>query len=144
MAVFSASVTCSRACRPPLLGAGAAIGRGQRAHDQPQVADALAEVVKKSIRDVVPEVVKGGIDASVKDAIDAVLPAAVQDAVQAAVSQAVGPAVAAAIGSESFKTSINEALGAKLAERERVPVDYVHTALNQSCNWIVGDVVSKM
>lgn len=101
-------------------------------------------MIKKSIGDVVPAVVKGGILASVKDEIGAVLPAAAQDAVQAAVSQAVGPAVVAAIGSESFKTSINEAVEAKLAERERVFVEYMHTALNQSSNWIVEGVVAKM
>lgn len=119
--------------------------QGAAAKDKDHTKDTGARAdLKESIRSVVPEVLKGEIGAPVKDAIEAVLPAAAQEAVQAAVSQAVGTAVAAAVESDTFKTSVSEVVGAKLVEREKALVGYVHTALNQACNWIVEAVVSQM
>ena len=104
-----------------------------RASRTSQKTGTLVEAVGKTIQDVVPCLIKQECSAAAKIAVGAVQPAPSLDAVQKAVSQVVEPAVAAAVGADSFKTSMKEALG-----------PYFRTALNETSEWIVQNVVSKM
>lgn len=108
--------------------------------EQTALTALMKDEVDKSIGNLVP----GIVESSVKETLDAVLQPVVEAAVQAAVPKAVEAAMEAAFGSEAFKTGLVAALGAQIDGRGKATTEHVQGALNQSCIWVLQNVVTQM